>query len=129
MDPAGLEAHLAAGMATGSVHRPKGTALFAGGEASGSAVIEGNAVSAEHDGDDVGVAGESADRRHRQFGPISGLGDGGLVDAVHEGVVVDQHNDFRDAPIRGTGADDQIDEGVGSELVEADVVLLGGAGR
>ena len=124
MDPAGLEAHLAAGMTTGSVHRPKGTALFAGGEASGSAVIEGNAVSAEHDGDDLGVAGESADRRDRQFGPISGLGDGGLMDAVHEGLVVDQHDDFRDPPIRGAGAGDQIDEGVGSEVVEAEVVVV-----
>ena len=129
MDPARLEAHLAAGMTTRSVHRSKGTALFAGGEASGSAVIEGNAVPAEHDGDDLGVAGESADRRDRQLDPVSGLGNGGLMDALDEGVVVDQHDDFRDPPIRGPGTDDQIDEGVGSEVLEAHVVLSGRAGR
>ena len=90
----------------------------------------------EDGGDDLGVAADPPDRVGGQRVGVGGLGDAVIMQPGAQGVEVDQHDHLRHPAglgacryLCGVGAGDQLDEGVGLQLVERQVrVLLVGLG-
>jgi hypothetical protein len=70
-----------------------GAALGGGGEPAGPADVEGLAGATEHDGDQVGLAGEAASSVGRQRGAVGELAVATFVQAVGEGVGIEEDGD------------------------------------
>ena len=113
------EAHGAVGVATGAVHRPQRAALRPVATRWSRPRSKVAPVASSTTG------GSSASQARRRT--VSG-GSGwpslvshtdAVVQAVAEGVVVDEHGDLGRPPVGAAGAGDQGDEGVGVQLVEA----------
>ncbi len=94
MDVAHVEVPVAAVDRTGAIHRPQRGALWGGGQASGSSDVEGHAVAAEHDGDEVGVAGVASCGFDRDRGPVGVLTHAVVVTPLGQRDQVDQHRDL-----------------------------------
>ena len=77
--------------------------LGAGRDAGGAPDVEHLTGGAQHDRQDVGLTTEALDGLHRQRDAVDGLADGGVVDALGEGLPVDEHLDLGDASAGGAG--------------------------
>jgi hypothetical protein len=102
MDLAVVEGYVAVADAAGAVDRSEGASLVVGGESAAASHVERDAVAVQHDRDDVGVAGETAQGLDRQWGAVVEFAHRGLVEALRDRREVDQGEDFGPAGAPGS---------------------------
>ena len=103
VDVAVVEADGAAGMGAGAVHRPQRSALLAGGDPLGAPDVEGDAVTVEHDRDDVGLQHSRRIVATGTASPVEVSHTELVVQPVTQRVEVDQHRHLGHAATRRRG--------------------------
>ena len=78
--------------------------------------VERLSLAVEHDGQDLGIAAQSAHRGDRQRSAVVGLAHGSGVQTRTQRVEVDEHRD-RWNPLRSLAATDGSDQGLDLELI------------
>ncbi len=125
VDPARVERCGAARMGTAAVHRPQRPAMSPVGQTTLPADVEHLTRPAEHDRHDVGLTTEPAQRRCGQRLSLRRLARRGVVEAVQQGLIVDQHRHLRHPLVaRGPSPGEQVDDHVGLQLVPGAVIVL-----
>lgn len=93
-----MKGHVAIGYRAGRVHGLEGPSLIGRGQTFGSSDVDGNAASVEHDGDDVGLAGQATDGFDGQFdakvGSARAVRGETRVRSLCERVEIDVDHDF-----------------------------------
>ena len=95
VDGAFVERDVAPGDEAGGVDHSQRPSLVGCGEPGAAAHVEHHTVSTEHDGDDVGVAGHTADRLDPQVDSTGDVDNRVVVDLVAQGFVVDDDDHLR----------------------------------